>query len=118
MSQAAVEDADQPVRQGAEGLVVGGAAGPLPRGTRTHNPRIKSAIVPAMLGILRRRESRGRPRRPPPARLVDASSCHDWCHAGSPDWTPEWLGGYSPRIDDRERAGDRASRLDATRPGT
>ena len=28
-SQAAVEDADEPVREGAEGLVVGGAAGAL-----------------------------------------------------------------------------------------
>ena len=30
VAQAAVEDADEPVREGAEGLVVGGAAGALP----------------------------------------------------------------------------------------
>ena len=29
-SQAAVEDADEPVREGSEGLVVGGSAGALP----------------------------------------------------------------------------------------
>ena len=30
MPQAAVEDADEPVREGSEGLVVGGSAGALP----------------------------------------------------------------------------------------
>ena len=42
--------------------------------------RIKSAIVLAISGILKPQELRRRPRQPPPARRVDASSCHDWCH--------------------------------------
>ena len=55
-------------------------------GTRTDNRRVKSAIVLAISGILRRQELRRRPRQPPPARRVDASSCHDWCHVrGHPD---------------------------------
>ena len=42
--------------------------------------RIKSAIVPTNSGIPRRQELRRRPRQPPPARLLDATSCHVWCH--------------------------------------
>jgi hypothetical protein len=55
-----------------------------PRGTRTHNPRIKSAIVPAISDIFRRQRLRCRPRQPTATPLIAASSCHEWCHAKPP----------------------------------